>query len=223
MAALENLLSLEQAEDLAQYQQQVLETPLKERQKKGSTWYPVRLAHTRIGTGGKFVLELERNVEFNSPHQFQAGAQAAVFWNAPVGQKVQQLPGTILSVDQTKMEIQIMEEELPDWIDERHIGVDLLFDENSYREMKFAVDQVKKAAPNSRLESIRDILLGYQKPEFGDMKSLSTDGWPIQHLNSSQKEAVTRMMAAKDVFVIHGPPGTGKTTTLVAAVQTALL
>jgi len=126
-------------------------------------------------------------------------------------------------VDQTKMEIQILEEELPDWIDERHIGVDLLFDENSYREMKFAVDQVKKAAPNSRLESIRDILLGYQKPEFGDMKSLSTDGWPIQHLNPSQKEAITRMMAAKDVFVIHGPPGTGKTTTLVAAVQTALL
>ena len=72
---LEKLLSQEQAEDLAQYQTQVLETPLKERQRKGTSWYPVRVKNTQIGTGGKFVIELERNVEFNQPHQFQAGAR----------------------------------------------------------------------------------------------------------------------------------------------------
>jgi predicted DNA helicase len=223
IAALEKLLTIEQAEDLLQYQEQVLETPLKERQRKGTSWYPVRLVNTRIGTGGKFVLELERNVEFNQPHQFQSGAQAAVFWNAPVGQKVQQLAGTILSVDQSRMEIQILEEELPDWIDERHIGVDLLFDENSYREMKFALDKVRQAPEGSRLERIRDVALGYAEGEFQDLASLKTENWPVRHLNTSQQTAIARMMAAKDVFVIHGPPGTGKTTTLVAAVQTALL
>jgi len=223
IAALEKLLTIEQAEDLLLYQQQVLETPLKERQRKGTSWYPVRLINTRIGTGGKFVLELERNVEFNQPHQFQSGAQAAVFWNAPVGQKIQQLAGTILSVDQSRMEIQILEEELPDWIDERHIGVDVLFDENSYREMKFALDKVKQAPEGSRLERIRDVALGFKEGDFQDESKFKTESWPIRHLNRSQQTAILKMMAAKDVFVIHGPPGTGKTTTLVAAVQTALL
>ncbi len=220
---LEKLLTLEQAEDLAQYQAQVLETPLKERQRKGTSWYPVRLKDTRIGTGGKYVLVLERNVEFNQPHQFQSGGQACLFWNAPLGQKVPQLSGIILSVDQSKMEIQLMEDELPDWIDERHIGVDLLFDENSYREMKSALIAVKSAAKNSRLARLRDVCLGWQQPELQPIENFNLSQWPIHHLNDSQKETIARMMAAKDVFVIHGPPGTGKTTTLVAGIQTALM
>jgi len=220
---LEKLLGLEQAEDLAQYQAQVLETPLKERQRKGSTWYPVRVKNTQIGTGGKFVIELSRNVEFNQPHQFQPGAQAAIFWNAPAGQKVQQLPGTIISVDQTEMQIQILEDDLPDWIDDRYIGVDLLFDENSYREMKFALAKLKNPAIGSRLERLRNVALGWEQAEFQDSAKFDNSNWPIQHLNDSQKDAIKKMMAAKDLFVIHGPPGTGKTTTIVAAIQTALI
>lgn len=218
----EKLLAMEQSEDLAQYQSQVLETPLKERQRKGSTWYPVRVKSTQIGIGGKFVIELSRNVEFNQPHQFQAGAQAAIFWNAPIGQKVQQLPGTIISVDQTEIQIQILEEDLPDWIDERHIGIDLLFDENSYREMKFALAKLKNPNPNSRLERIRNVIYGWEVAEFQNISELNDTQWPIDHLNSFQKDAVRRMIAAKDLFVIHGPPGTGKTTTMVAAIKTAL-
>ena len=220
---LEKLLAQEQAEDLAQYQQQVLETPLKERQRRGTSWYPVRIRQTHIGTGGKYVLEIERNVEFNQPHQFQSGAQAALFWNAPAGQKVQQLPGLILSVDQAVMQLQVMEDDLPDWVDERQIGVDLLFDENSYREMKFALEKLKKAEPRSRTERIRNVILGWEQADYQPIETLDSAKWPIRHLNNSQQHAIAQMMAAKDVFAIHGPPGTGKTTTLVAAIETALL
>lgn len=223
LAYLESLLGLEQAEDLAEYQRQVLETPLKERQRRGTSWYPVRIKNTQIGTGGKFVIEVERNVEFNQPHQFQSGGQAALFWNAPAGQKVLQLPGTIVLVDQSTLQLQIMEDDLPDWIDERQIGVDLLFDENSYREMKAALDLVKNAKPRTRLERIRNVALGWEQADFQSPPGMDTSLWPVRHLNESQQKAIAGMMAAKDVYVIHGPPGTGKTTTLVAAIQTALL
>lgn len=223
LAHLEKLLQLEQAEDLAQYQAQVLETPLKERQRKGTTWYPVRIKDTRIGTGGKYILQVERNLEFNQPHQFQPGGQACLFWNAPAGQKVPQLAGTILSVDPAVMEIQLMEEDLPDWVDERLIGVDLLFDENSYREMKSALHRVKTAQKNTALGRLRDICLGWETPHFQAAENFNLSGWPVHHLNDSQKAAIAGMMAARDVFVIHGPPGTGKTTTMVAGIQTALL
>ena len=219
---LEKLLSLEQTEDLAQYQSQILETPLKERQRNGSTWYPVRVKNTQIGIGGKFVIELSRNIEFNQPHQFSPGAQAVIFWNAPAGQKTPQLAGTILAVDQTEIKIQINEEDLPDWIDERLIGIDLLFDENSYREMKFALEKVKNPIPGSRLEKLRNVALGWEKPDFAEIESLDSKDWPIKHLNSSQQEAIKMVMASNDFCVIHGPPGTGKTTTLVAAIKTAL-
>lgn len=223
LAYLESLLGLEQAEDLAEYQRQVLETPLKERQRRGTSWYPVRIKNTQIGTGGKFVIEVERNVEFNQPHQFQSGGQAALFWNAPAGQKVQQLAGTIVLVDQSTLQLQIMDDDLPDWIDERQIGVDLLFDENSYREMKAALDLVKNAKPRTRLERIRNVALGWEQADFQSPPGMDTSQWPVRHLNESQQKAIAGMMAAKDVYVIHGPPGTGKTTTLVAAIQTALL
>jgi len=222
IAFLEKLLGIEQAEDLAQYQQQVLETPLKERQRKGSTWYPVRLADTRIGTGGKYVLQLVRNSEFNQPHQFQSGASAALFWNAPAGQKTPQLPGTIISVDQDRMEIQVNTEELPDWVDERLIGIDLLFDENSYREMKFALGKIRQAEDKTRQGRLRNVLLGYEEAIFSTKKPAPETEEIIRNLNESQRQAVLKMLQAEDAFVIHGPPGTGKTTTMVSAVRAAL-
>lgn len=220
---LEKLLALEQSEEMADYQAQVLETPLKERQKRGSTWYPVRLKDTQIGTGGKYVLIVERNVEFNQPHQFQVGNQAALFWNAPSGQKSPQMPGTIIGVDQSTMHLQVAEDELPDWVDERLIGVDLLFDENSFREMKAALLAARKAEPKSDLVRLQNVLLGYEKAVFDKKSEVEIPENILKNLNTSQQEAIRKMLTARDGFAIHGPPGTGKTTTLVAAVQTALL
>jgi ATP-dependent RNA/DNA helicase IGHMBP2 len=219
---IERLLALEQAEDLLEYQRQVLETPLKERQRRGVSWFPVRIHHTRMATGGKYVLEIHRDMAFHEPHQFQTGNQAALFCRTQVNGKTPQLAGTVIRVDTQVMELQIFEDDLPDWIDERSLGVDLLFDENSYREMKAALEKVKKAPEKSRLQEIRDVLLGFKPAHYQEKAEIPIPQHLLGQLNESQLEAIRRVGKASDVFCIHGPPGTGKTTTLIGAVETVL-
>lgn len=221
IAHLERLLALEQAEELREFQAKVLETPLKERQKQGNTWYPVRIKNTQVGTGGKYIIEIERQVEYNQPHPFQVGGSAALFWNAPAGQKSPQMAGVISYVDQGQLHLQTMEDELPDWLDERLLGVDQLFDENSFREMKSALNQLRKAELKSDLARLRDRLWGFREAKTPTALTPVPVGQSTG-LNDSQKEAIGQMLAADDFFIIHGPPGTGKTTTLVAAIEAAL-
>jgi ATP-dependent RNA/DNA helicase IGHMBP2 len=102
---------------------------------------------------------------------------------------------------------------LPEWIHDGKLGVDLLFDEASYREMEWALKSVVRAE-SGRLAELRDMLLGEKVVSFDVLPS-----WrPAPFLNDRQNEAVQLVHAANDVAVIHGPPGTGKTTTLVAAI-----
>ena len=96
------------------------------------------------------------------------------------------------------------------------LGVQLSFDETTYKAMFSALDKVEKAK-DGRLCDLREILLGERQPEsfsFGDIR--------FPWLNSSQEEAINKILRAKDVAIVHGPPGTGKTTTLVEAIYETL-
>jgi superfamily I DNA and/or RNA helicase len=104
--------------------------------------------------------------------------------------------------------------DLPSWVTKGRIGVQLAFDERSYIEMDRALRNVMEAKGN-RLAELREILLGHQPAYFERMDYT----FEIPHLNPSQNEAVMKILAAKDVAVVHGPPGTGKTTTLVEAIK----
>jgi superfamily I DNA and/or RNA helicase len=126
------------------------------------------------------------------------------------------LSGVVTSVRRNKLLLATTKEALPDWLlDESMLGIDLTFDEVSYREMNQALGEVMGAHGN-RLAELRDTLLGARQASFREHKA--DDLFYPSVLNDSQLAAVRHVITAQDVAIIHGPPGTGKTTTLVHAI-----
>ncbi|MBO2033105.1 AAA family ATPase [Siccationidurans ginsengisoli] len=214
----QGLLKLEQQEDLEQFKLKNAKATIQERQQRGLTWYPVTITQEDVGFGGKVVLELERPAGQQGLHLFQVGKNAALFGNMP-GRSATDRPtlsGVITSVRRNKLTLATAKEDLPDWIHEGgKLGIDLTFDEVSYREMDYALGKVM-GAYGDRLAELRDILLGAKPARFRQEKA--DDLFYPSPLNESQLAAVRHVQAAQDVAIIHGPPGTGKTTTLVQAI-----
>lgn len=212
------LLRMERQADLEYYRQKVLLRSLHQRVQEGTTWYPVRLRNDYIGTGERLVIEVERTNHLEQPHAFQAGKSVSVFSNASGKPEKEHTNGVINYVRDNTMVITLTGDELPDWIEDGQLGVDVMFDEMTYREMEFALREVIKAE-SSRVASFRELLLGNGTP--GQPETRATEP-AAKFLNQSQEEALDMVLHCRDVAFIHGPPGTGKTTTLVAAIAEAV-
>lgn len=208
------LITLERQADLEYYRQKVLLRSLQQRTKEGTTWYPVRLRRDYIGTGERIMIELERTTHLEQPHTFQSGKSVSIFSNSEGKPERDHINGVINYVRDHTMVITLHGDDLPDWMDSSLLGVDVMFDEMSYREMEYALREVMKAEEN-RLAELREILLGGAPAKVRPFDGRLND----QGLNSSQHEALMKVMTAADVGLIHGPPGTGKTTTLVQAIR----
>ena len=213
------LLELEQKEDLEQFKLKNAKASIAERQHRGLTWYPVKILKEDVGFGGKIVLEIERPAaQATQLHLFQVGKNAALFGTIPNrgGTDRPTLSGVITAVRRNKLLLSTNKEDLPDWVHEGgKLGIDLTFDEVSYREMDYALGKVM-GAYGTRLAELRDTLLGAREARFRPEKQ--DDLFYPSPLNASQLTAVRHVLAAQDVAIIHGPPGTGKTTTLVQAI-----
>ena len=221
------LIQLEQKEDQAQFKLKNASASIKERRRRGLTWYPVTIIQEDIGFGGKVVLELERPAHRQDLHLFQVGKNACLFSNAPGYSGTHSasdrpvLSGVVTSVRRNKLLLATTKEALPDWVldgstpNGSTLGIDLTFDEVSYREMNQALSAVIGAHGN-RLAELRDVLLGARQASFRAHKA-DVLFYPSA-LNDSQLVAVRHVLSSQDVAIVHGPPGTGKTTTLVQAI-----
>lgn len=208
---LKNLLTLEQEEDYRQYQEQFLRVGLEQRKQNGLSWYPVKINSEELGSNQLLTLELERTALLDHPHQFSSGKNVSLFSNAVQGQA--ELNGTIKSLGRNSMKVIVNCEELPDWCYEGKLGLNIQFDENSYLEMQKALDQLLKGKPKRCLELL-EMVYGEKEPEYETGEAVQ-----INSLNASQNRAIQHVLGAKDIAVVHGPPGTGKTSTMVQAIR----
>lgn len=216
------LLKQERQADLEQYRQKIQLVPLHRKTKEGKCWYPVQLKRDYIGTGERLIIEVERTNHLDQPHVFQSGKMVSVFSNAKATPDKHYIGGVINYVKDNTMVITLNSDDLPEWIDDQLLGIDLMFDEMAYREMELAMKKIIEAE-DSRTAELRDTLLGFRSPVSGHQLPVTGDRKLETTLNDSQQAALQKVLDAHDVAIIHGPPGTGKTTTLVQAIAQTVM
>jgi ATP-dependent RNA/DNA helicase IGHMBP2 len=208
-----HLLKLEREEDQKSYQKLTENASAAERRANGITWYPVAIRGTEPSRGDYITVELERTTHQDIAHQFRFGAPAALFSNHDP--KTDRVEGTVNYQGRDRLKITLLTEELPDWARDGKLGVDLLFDNNSYDEIQSALKIAGTASTEPTANRLIQVLTGGKQPIFSDQIEITdTTG-----LNPTQQEAVQSILAAQDIAIVHGPPGTGKTTTLVQAIR----
>lgn len=209
---IEAMLAQEKEEDLRQYRLKMGGTSVVERRENGVCWYPVRLEKTRFDSGERLLIKLARMPEHEHGHLFQSGKLVSLFSNAPNRDQTEdEITGVVNTVRDNEMIVTLNADAIPEWLNEKYLGIQLLFDENSFKEMQKALD-ILKNSPDEHIRKFRNIVFSDQQPQFEFVKPVA-----LPQLNHSQNHAVDKILAANDIAIVHGPPGTGKTTTIVAA------
>ncbi len=208
-----DLLKMEREEDRKSYQKLIETTSVIQRRANGFTWYPVAIRGTEPTKGDYISVEVERTTHQDINHQLRFGASAILFSNHDA--KNNNVEGTISFQGGNRLKITLRTEELPEWASDGKLGIDLMFDDNSYDEMQYALKLADTLSEKDKENHLINTLTGKTKPTFDS--SLA----PVVNnkLNDKQLEAVNKIVAANELAIVHGPPGTGKTTTLVQAIK----
>ena len=228
---LRQLLQMEYDSEKEEFRVQSEKMGIKRKIHRGICWYPVEAGRSYYNSLNQFVVEIvkkdhdesdediEHLFEYGKPVQFFSFT--AQYLNDDIKNKsdIHYFPFslTVSYVDGDKMVVTLPSSQaLIDLQNADHLGVQLYFDETSYKTMFHALDEVINAK-NNRLADLRDIFAGQQKPQKHSFTPMQ-----FPWLNKTQEQAVNEVLWAKDVEVVHGPPGTGKTTTLVEAIYETL-
>ena len=191
------LINIERNEEIRQYRQNISTLSIPERKKNGTTWYPITIANEEIGLGERLMIDVQRPANAYENHLFQQGQTAAIFVNAKVqNEKNATLNCTIVWVRDNTMRLALGVDTLPDWLDEGKLGIDLLYNETTFREMDFALQRLLKAEA-SRLRELRDVLFGYTEPQFNPIDTNIS----YANLNEVQNQAVQHIAAARDMAI----------------------
>ena len=212
---------MEHEAEREEYRIQSQQMSLERKVRRGICWWPVSVGRSWHNSLNQLVVELTQDNPQDIDHQFEYGRPVVFFVNPPLqgGGGGGLLPHTctVSYVDGERMVVVLPSlQALTDLQRAQGLGVQLYFDETSYRTMFGALDEAIRAKGN-RLAELRDLFAGQGRPGRFTFRPQA-----FPWLNVSQQEAVNQVLWAKDVAVVHGPPGTGKTTTLVEAIYETL-
>ena len=213
-----DLLQKEFEYEKEMYREQTERAGIHRRIQQGLCWYPVVPGKSYYNSLNQLVVEIGQLEDKETEHNFEYGRPVCFFTTKGGGKPEYLNFSAVISYVQDDRMVVILPS--PNALTEiqkaGEIGVQLYFDETSYKTMFNALSTVIQAKGN-RLAYLRDVLLG--KTPVG-RRTFFPMRFPW--LNLSQEEAVNHVLAAKDVSIVHGPPGTGKTTTLVEAIYETL-
>ncbi len=213
------LLQIEYDEEKKAFSEITARIGLKRLVERGNAWIPIKVCRSFYNSLNQRVIEITRlESDSENDHNFEYGRPVAFFilGDEVEGKTFSPFNGTVSFVDGARMVVVIPENaDISRLEAAQTAGVMLSFDETSYRTMFEAIDRTIKA--KGRLAELRDIF--YSRRHVGEL-TFSPLGFP--YLNKTQETAVNKVLCAKDVAIVHGPPGTGKTTTLVEAIVETL-
>ena len=220
------LLQLEYQTEKEAFQQQTSQIGIARKVKRGDAWWPVKVTKSYYNSLNQLAVEVVRTADTDIEHSFEFGRPvvfftvddgSAVISEAHAAIRYFRYTGTVSYVDGDRMVVTVPDgTSILDLQHAENLGVQLSFDETSYKLMMEALDRTIRG--KGRLGELRDLFYSRQRPE--------TFVFPPMHfpyLNHTQEEAVNMVLRAKDVAIVHGPPGTGKTTTLVEAIRETLM
>lgn len=214
------LLQLEYYTEKEAFRKLTEQMGMQRKVKRGDAWFPLQVGKSFYNSLNQTAIEVFRTSDQDIEHNFEFG-RPVMFFRSEGSEELKyfSFTGTVSYVDGDRMVVTVPDSapllELQQSTDP--IGVQLSFDETSYKLMFEALDRVMKAK-NNRLAYLRDLFYSHQKAgrfSFEPMK--------FPWLNPTQERAVNEVFWAKDVAIVHGPPGTGKTTTLVEAINETLM
>ena len=215
------LLEIEFNTEREAYRHQTEAIGLQRKVKRGDAWYPIRGGRTYYNSLNQLVVEVFRTADTDIEHNFEYGRPVCFFrisdegGNAKVSYFKQTC--TVSYADGDRMVVIVPDSGTAAEIaNGDRLGVQLFFDETSYRLMFEALDRTMKARGN-RLAYLRDLFYSHAAAQTFTFQPVR-----FPWLNPTQERAVNEVLRAKDVAVVHGPPGTGKTTTLVEAISETL-
>jgi superfamily I DNA and/or RNA helicase len=220
------LLQMEYAAEKDAFRKQTEEMGLMRKVKRGDAWYPLKMGKSYYNSLNQLVVEVFRQGDDEIEHNFEFGRPVCFFCvdsgtSGMSGKSRDTIryfnfTGTVSYVDGDRMVVAVPDNgQLIDVQGAENVGIQLFFDETSYKMMFEALDRVMRA--KGRLGYLRDLFYSHQPAE-----TFSFAPMHFTYLNRTQEDAVNKVLQAKDVAIVHGPPGTGKTTTLVEAIYETL-
>ena len=212
------LLQLEYETEKEAYRQQTESIGIGRKVKRGDAWWPLRIGKSYYNSLNQLAVEVFRTTDTDIEHNFEFGRPVVFFTKSDDAIKYLRFTGVVSYVDGDRMVVTVPDNApLVDLQGAEQVGIQLSFDETSYRLMMEALDRAIRG--KGRLGYLRDLFYTKsQKPETFTFQPMH-----FPYLNPTQEQAVNEVLRAKDVAVVHGPPGTGKTTTLVEAIRETLM